>query len=195
MTIVSYPILRSVLAAAIFTTGLFVSDFSFAGEDADQAALLQALANSKLTLADGLKQAAKGSAAPISAKFEFDDNKHLSLSVYVAEKGLGVDSEHNVLQELSGSPEKAPWVPEAEVFKDVPHVARASEQLTVTALSKHSLLDVVSRAQKAHAGSVVSITPAIHGKRPVYVVGISQKGKLVEYTYDAITDKPLASGK
>src|SRR5438034_10567611 len=106
-----------------------------ADDSKDTKALLEALGKSKHTLIDGVRQAAKGSAVPISAKFEMEDGK-LSLSVYTAEKGLSVAPEKNVLQELSGSPEEEKWTPKAEVFKDVPHVARSSEQLTLMALGR-----------------------------------------------------------
>ena len=96
---------------------------------ASNEALLKALPSSKVTLAQGIEQAAKGSAAPISAKFEMDDKGELSLSVYVADKGLSKNAEHNVLKELSGSPTSAAWTPETETFKDVEHVARSAEQL------------------------------------------------------------------
>jgi hypothetical protein len=192
---ISYVIIHSVIGTLALTVGLFASQVSFAGEDAEQAALLQALPKSKLSLSDGLKQSTKGVEVPISAKFELDDNKHLSLSVYTAEMGLAVDSEHNVLKELAGSPEKTPWTPETEVFKDIPHVARASGQLTLTAIAKHSLLDVASQAQKEHSGTVFSISPAVHAKLPVFVVLVANKGKVTEYMYEAMTGKPLATKK
>src|SRR5437762_13118998 len=112
-----------------------------AEDSKDTQALLEALGKSKLTVLDGVRQAAKGGAVPISAKFELEDGK-LSLSVYTAEKGLSVPADHNVLQELSGSPEEEKWAPKTEVFKDVAHVARSSEQLTLMALSKSSLATV-----------------------------------------------------
>src|SRR5207237_3542128 len=88
-----------------------------AEDSKDTQALLDALGKSKHTLSDGMRQAAKGSAVPISAKFELEDGK-LSLSVYTAEKGLSVPAEKNVLQELSGSPEGDKWTPNVEAFKD-----------------------------------------------------------------------------
>src|SRR5438132_10294493 len=106
-------------------------------------ALLAALPQSKLTLLDGVRQATKDGAVPISAKFELEDGK-LSLSVYTAEKGLSVIPEKNVLDELSGSPEQEKWQPKVEVFKDVPHVARSSEQLTLMALGRKSLVDTIA---------------------------------------------------
>ena len=142
MDSISQAIVRSTLGASALTVIMLASSLSLAGDAAEQGALLQALPKSKLSLADGLKQSSKGTEVPISAKFELDDNKQLSLSVYTAEKGLAVDSEHNVLKELAGNPEQTPWAPGVEVFKDLPHMARASEHLTVTALAKHSLYDV-----------------------------------------------------
>lgn len=195
MTTISQTIVRSTFSALALATNLLVSPLSFAGDAAEQAALLEALPKSKLNLADGLKQSTKGAEIPISAKFELDDNKQLSLSIYTAEKGLAVDSEHNVLKELAGSPEKTPWVPAVEVFKDLPHVARASEHLTLSALSKRSLYDVVVQAQKDHAGTVLSIEPAVQNQRAVFIVQLANKGKVAEYAYDAMTTKPLAAKK
>ena len=76
-----------VLALVMFLASGLVTPMTWAGDDADQAALLQALAKAKVSLADGLKQSTKGTEVPISAKFELDDKKQLSLSVYTAEKG------------------------------------------------------------------------------------------------------------
>src|SRR5207248_10695322 len=113
----------------------------------------QALGKSKLSLLAGIRQASQGSARAISAKFELEDGK-LSLSVYTAEKGLAVPAEKNVLQELSGSPEQDKWTPKVEVFKDVPHVARSAEQLTVMALGKSSLADIIARVEKTQQGTI-----------------------------------------
>ncbi len=191
MTSTPKAIMRIAFSLPLIMAGFFASSFSFAGDKEDEAALLQALPKSKLTLADGLKHSSKGAEVPISAKFELDDHQMLSLSVYTAEKGLAVDSEHNILKELAGSPEKTPWAPEAEIFKDLPHVARASAHLTLTALAKHSLLDIVLHAQKEHPGTVLSVTPALHQRHPVFVVLVAGKGKVSEYAYDAITGKPM----
>ena len=139
-------------------------------------ALLKELGKSKLTLLEGVQQAGKGRAAPISAKFELEDRK-LSLSVYAAEKGLTVPAEKNVLQELSGSPE-GEWKPNIEVFKDVPHVSRSAEQLTLMALAKASLADVIERASKSQPGTVFSVTPVIRNHKPVAEVFIADQGKV-----------------
>ena len=92
---------------AAINWGMLFALFSvcaMAADDAKEAqALLKELDKSKVSLADGIRQAAKVGAAPISAKFELEDGK-LSLSVV---------PEGNVLQELSGSPESAAWTPRA----------------------------------------------------------------------------------
>jgi hypothetical protein len=159
--------------------------------DEETTALLEVLDHSKLSLADGVRQVSKGGEAAISAKFELDDNNKLSLSVYTAEKGLGPDPEHNVLKEFSGSPEQAAWSPDAEVFKDIPHVSRASEQLTLMALAKLALADFIATAQKQHEGKVFSAIPEVQNQRPVLLVLVAERGKVQEYSYDLVTGQEL----
>ncbi len=162
------------------------------GKKDDDSKLIAALAKSKHTLADGVKQAsAKSPEAAISAKFELEDKGDLSLSVYVAEKGLGVDAEHNVLKELGGGPDSEKWTPETEVFKDVEHVSRSAEQLTIMALSKMSLADVIAKAGKDQPGTVYSVTPKMRDRKAVIVVLVADKGKSVELAYDAMTGNPV----
>jgi hypothetical protein len=156
---------------------------------ADEA-LLKALPASKHTLAEGIQQVSKGSETAISAKFEVEDGK-LSLSVYTAGKGLGVPAEKNLLQEYAGSPEAAAWKPEVEVFKDVEHVARSSEQLTLMSLGSTSLADVAKKAEKDHPGTVYSVTPAIRDRKAAVVVLVADKEKSVELLYDLSTGSAL----
>lgn len=149
-----------------------------------QAALVNALAQSKLTLAEGIQQVARTGEVPISAKFEFDDGGKLSLSIYTAEKGLNGDAEHNVLKELSGSPMQKDWTPETEVFKDVAHVARSSEQLTLLRLSRYSLIEILESAQMKHPGTILAITPLVKAHQPVFVVlEAVGKDKVIELDY------------
>jgi hypothetical protein len=184
-----------VVGAALVTATLAILSvqLSLAKDYADEetSALLKVLSNAKVSLADGVRQVSKGGEAAISAKFELDDNKKLSLSVYTAEKGLTEDPEHNVLKEYSGSPEQTPWAPEAEVFKDLEHVSRASGHLTLMALAKHSLADVITMAQKQHKGTVFSAIPEVQNHRPVLVVLAADQGKVNEYRYDLMTGHAL----
>ena len=181
------------LAALLLGAGLAINSALAAESGHDQAALIKALPQSKLSLMDGLRQATKLPEVPISAKFEFDDAGKLSLSIYTAEKGVSVDPENNVLKELSGSPTEGKWTPGVEVFKDVPHVARSSEQLTLMSISRFTLLDIVAKTQKAHAGSVISVSPMVRDRKPVFVVLIADKGKVTEYRY-GVSDGNLVRG-
>jgi hypothetical protein len=166
-----------------------------AEEKEDYGKLLKELSKSKLTLAAGIKQAAaKAPEVAISAKFELEEGK-LSLSVYTAGKGLGADAEHNVLKELAGSPEADKWKPETEVFKDVPHVSRASQQLTLMSLSKFTLLDILEKVEKDQAGTVFSITPVNRDRKAQFVVLVASEGKAVELTYDLMTGERVKSKK
>ena len=158
-------------------------------EPAYLAALLALLPDSKLSLADGLKLVSKGAETPISAKFEFDHEKKLSLSVYTAEKGLVLEPEDNVLKELSGSPEQSAWSPEVEVFKDKRHLTRASGQLVLMSLSPRSLLEIVNDASKRQSGTVYSITPRLQARKPVFVVLVAKEGKVISMAYDILTGK------
>ncbi len=191
------PSIPQLLAAAMVSAALAIavplSSLAKSYDDEETTALLKALNNSKVSMAEGVQQLSQGSEAAISAKYEFDDNKKLSLSIYTAEKGLGEDPEHNVLKEFSGSPEKSPWGPEAEVFKDIPHVARASGQLTLMALAKHSLADFIAMAQKQHKGKVFSAWPEVQNHRPVLVVLIADKDKVNEVRYDLETGHVMAT--
>lgn len=171
----------SLIAALVVAGWLGWQPARAEGESKELQAVAQALVKSKLSLLEGIRQVSHGSAAAISAKFELEDGK-LSLSIYTAEKGLAVPAEDNVLQELSGSPEEDKWTPKTEVFKDVPHVARAAEQLALMSLGRKSLAAIIAEVQKTHPGTVFSITPAIKNHKPVAVVLVAQKGKVTTVT-------------
>jgi len=155
----------------------------------DDAKVVAALSKSKQTLEDAIKQAAPGQQAAISAKFEMEDEGKggLSLSVYVAEKGLSVDAEHNLFKEVAGSPESAAWKTETEVFKDVEHVSRSAEQATIMALTKLTLTEVIAKAKKDQPGTVYSVIPHMRDRKAVFVVMVAAKDKSVELVYDAMT--------
>ena len=87
----------------------------------------QIVKNTKTFALNMLGKDGKGVAFTFFKPTKLEDGK-LSLSVYTAEKGLSIPPEQNVLQELSGSSEQDKWQPTVEVFKDVPHVARSSQQ-------------------------------------------------------------------
>ncbi|PYU53652.1 MAG: hypothetical protein DMG56_28755 [Acidobacteria bacterium] len=178
MIMKSRAMLQLSISFVVLLFGLIgLAPITGAEDSKDTQALLEALGKSKLTVLDGVRQAAKGGAVPISAKFELEDGK-LLLSVYTAGKGFSVPPEQNVLQELSGSPEGEKWTPNVEVFKDVAHVARSSAQLTLMALGNSSLADIIARAQKVQSGTVFSVTPVIRNHTAVTEVLMSDHGKV-----------------
>lgn len=179
--------MRTKLLIAATVIGLVAaSAVTRAGGDEDNAKLLSLLARSKHSLVDAIRQAqAKAPEVAISAKLELDDNGKLSLSVYTAEKGLSVDPEHNVLKELAGSPEGEKWTPEAEVFKDVAHVARSAMHLSLMALSRCSLVEIAEKAAKDEPdGRIFSIAPALRDRKGEIVVLVAKNEKVVELRYD-----------
>lgn len=186
-----FGIAMVIAALGAFNLQLSSADDAHKGDESEK--LLKALPASKMSLADGIQQAAKSDGAPISAKFEFNDHGKLSLSVYTAGKGLAVAPEKNVLKELSGSPEQASWAPEVEVFKDAEHVTRASEHLTLMSKSPYSLVDIVNKAQTRAPGNAFSITPGMFKGIPVALVELAVKDSVVELLYN-LKNGDLAGG-
>src|SRR5262245_59241512 len=199
----SAKLLTTSILAGLGTMGALGLSLGRAGtKGAGDPDLLQALARAERSLADGIQQVSRSPEVAISAKFEMGEEQgedpakekdekekeggELSLSVYTAEKGLAVDAERNVLKEYAGSPEGPQWKPEAEVFKDAEHIARASEQLTLMGLSPLSLLDVVRKAEKDQPGTVYSVTPVLRDRKPMFEVLVAASGKSVTLWYDLL---------
>lgn len=175
--------------AALAAGALILSSLSLvAAEDGDDA-LLARLKDSKLSLADGIKQSEKENGVAISAKFEMDGDK-LMLSVYTAKAGLGSDSEHNVLIELGGEATATPWKPETEVFEDKKHLTRSAMQLTLVQLSKLTLVEAIKKAEAAQPGTVYSVIPSVKDGNAVYDVKVATAdGKSVHLVVDGKTGK------
>ncbi len=177
------------MAPALFAGVFFLAIGAHAGDDGEDS-LLKGLPSTKHSLVDGIRQATKDGGVAISAKFE-DEGKGLSLSVYVAAKGLSAKAEENTLEELAGSPTGAEWKPEAEVFEDVEHVARSAEQLTLMRLTSLSLADAIARAERAQKGNVISVIPGIRGSKPVFHVRIAADGKVADVLLDLMSGEPV----
>jgi hypothetical protein len=121
----------------------------------------------KVSMADGFAKA-RASGGIIEAKYEIGDDGKLSLSVYPAGKGLAVDAEQNVFQELSGDPTATPFAGSLEAFADTDreHLVRSTRDLTLVQLSKVSLEDAVTQASKN--GTVFWAIPTIKTGRAGY---------------------------
>src|SRR5215207_8657831 len=114
---------------ALALTILFGTPVGSAGvlarrQEGESGVLLGRLKDSKISLADGIRQAEKTYGRAVSAKFEMKGDK-LVLSVYTAKAGLFEDAEHNVLMEVIGDATRPQWTPKTEVFEDRPHIARS----------------------------------------------------------------------
>jgi hypothetical protein len=118
----------------------------------------------QMWLADGLAQA---QGPVIEAKFELDDSKKLSLSVYPV-KSLDLDAERNVFQELSGDPSATPFAGSLETFQDQEHLTRSSRDLTLVQLSQLGVGDAIDIASED--GFVYWAIPTIRRGRAGYGV-------------------------
>lgn len=144
--------------------------------DVDESAdLLAMLPSARTTLASGFQQAASDGYV-ISGKFELADEGAgpISLSVYTARDGKDAIPEENELAELAGDPTGSTWSPEAEVFEDMEHIARASQHLTLMQITS-ATLDSVARAA-GELGTVYAIYPAVYAGQPVFDVRVAGDG-------------------
>jgi len=179
--------MKSMLTVSMCAVVLMSASVSQGETNDDDLALCKEITKAKASLSEGIRQLAK-SETPISAKFEMDDKGKLSLSVYTATKGIDVDAEGNVLKEWAGPPDGGRWAPVAETFKDVEHVARASEQLTLMALTSRTLVEIAAKADKEQQlGTTYSIIPVLRGKKPYFEVRFLNKGKVTEVKYDLLS--------
>jgi hypothetical protein len=149
-------------------------------------ALLKLLPTAKVSLRDGLQQLTKGNVVPISAKFEIEDGV-FQLSVYAAGKGLAAPADQNTLVEYAGDPTGAAWHPTQHVFADTEHVARSAQHLTLLAVSPCTLVDVLAKAEKEQSGTIYSITPVVHDRKPRFRLLVAEQGRSREVVYDAAT--------
>jgi hypothetical protein len=131
------------------------------------------------TMADALAATEAKYGPTIEAKYELDDSGALSLSVYPAGKGGGLDAERNLFEEASAAP-ASPWSPSLEIFHDQEHLTRSARDLTLVQLSRVSLADVVAEASEY--GSVYWAIPTIQEGRAgygVYLLDARQRSQCV----------------
>jgi hypothetical protein len=140
------------------------------------------LKSSKLSMAEALAQSEKTYGPSIEAKFELNDEKKLSLSLYPVGKGIAIDPENNEFQELSGDPTVAPWQSKLDIFQagDFEHLTRSTRDLTLVQLSRVTLGEAVSRASKD--GFVYWAIPTIEKGRAGYGV-YTLEGTESEYQF------------
>ena len=156
-------------------------------DDQSDQVLVGRLKESKISLADGIRQSEKAYGPAISAKFELDQGT-LYLSVYNAKEGREKDAEHNVLTEAAGDATKSPWTPKVEVFEDKEHLKRATMHLTLVQTSKLGLADIVQKM--SDQGIVYSVTPTIVRNAGGFELLVATPdGKSAKFIVDARTGR------
>ena len=146
---------------------------------------LSILNGSKISLADGISQAAQ-TGPVIEAKFELADDGHsLSLSLYPA-KDYTLDAERNELGELSGDPTAATWAPSYAKF-DVPdeeHVTKAARDLTLVQAARMNLRHAVEKVQDRFPGGFVYwAIPTRQGTRAGYGMYVLDANNTSHYLF------------
>jgi signal transduction histidine kinase len=81
-----------------------------------------------------------------------------------------------------------------EVFEDAEYLKRSAAQLTLMALSPHTLLDIMAKAGKEQPGTVFSITPVVEHRQPQFVVLVAARGKVVALRYKLMTGESMKKG-
>jgi hypothetical protein len=141
---------------------------------------------SKITMADALKQVEAANGPAIEAKFELaDDGVSLSLSIYPL-ADLKIDPEHAAFAEASGDPTVSPWAPGLETFgdDDVEHLTRSSRDLTLVQTAGLTLADAVDSAQaQMPDGFVFWAIPTIRDTRAGYGVYVLATDNTVHYFF------------
>ena len=159
-------------------------------EDADQAALIKALPNAKLTLVQGIAQVAKGAEVPTEAKYEMSDGK-LMLSIYTSAKGFDTAAEDNAFNEYIGDVTTASWSPKKEVFADLKHIARSAQYHALLSMTKVAIPAIIQKASAQ--GTVLSVKEKIRGSKPVFEVMVVQGNTIKPMFYDLISGEPTGS--
>jgi hypothetical protein len=159
-------------------------------EDADQATLIKALPGAKLTLLQGIAQVAKGTEAPIEAKYEMADGK-LMLSIYTSAKGFDTAAEDNSFNEYIGDVTTATWTPKKEVFADLKHIARSAQYHALLSMTRVTIPAIIQKASTQ--GTVFAVREKIRDGRPVFEVMVVQGNTIKPIFYDLATGAPTGS--
>lgn len=169
-------------AAALCAAPLFAADY----KPADNAALVKLLPSAKHTLAEVIGVATKGGETAIEAKLEAEDGK-LMIGVYTSVKGLGVDAEADTFKEYAGIATEAAWKAEVETFADAEHIARSAQYHALLAQTKHTLLEMIAKAEKDRPGKAFEAKAVLEGRKPMFSVLVAHDGTSSRLLYDLVT--------
>jgi hypothetical protein len=173
---------------AIGVALIFVGASVARAED-DQATLLKALPEAKISLQQGIAQVAKGPEVATEAKYEMDKGK-LALTVYTSSKGFDTPAEDNGFNEYGGDATAATWKPDKEVFADLKHIARSAQYHTLLSMTKMTIPTIIQKASPQ--GTVFSVKEKVRNGKPVFEVMTAQGGAAKTTYYDLITGEPAA---
>lgn len=157
-------------------------------EDADEANpyLVKSLPRATVTLAQALSMV-KPPAVALSAKYEVGDRGRLSLSIYVAARGVR-DAKRTSLEEVSGDPLAAKWSPSTETLRNASDVSDATTQRQLLAATKLTLLKIARTARTDQPGRVFSVIPAVVAGKPKFVVLVlGPNSQVATMAYDLMT--------
>ena len=158
-----------------------------AGAAEEDASLIKALGDAKLSLQQGIAQVAKGTEVPTESKYEMENGK-LMLSVYTSVKGFDTPAEDNSFVEYKGDVTVASWAPKKEVFADFKHIARAAQYHTLLSMTKVTIPAIIQKASSQ--GTVFSVKEKVRNGKPVFEV-MSVQGNSAKATfYDLMTGEP-----
>ena len=116
-------------------------------------ALIKAMPQAKVPLAQGIKDAEQGGKA-ISAQYEVDEGKY-QLSVFVSK---GDDIDEVIVDYATGA------IKSSEKLADPDDVKDAKKQVAAMAKAKTSLADAVAEALKANPGyEAIRVVPRLSG--------------------------------
>ena len=180
---------RGLKFVVTFGVATLMGAFSAWSAEADQAALIKAMGNAKLTLQQGISQVAKGTEVPTEAKYEMEGGK-LMLSVYTSAKNFNTASEDNSFIEYKGDATTATWSPKKEVFADFKHIARAAQYHTLLSMTKMTIPTIIQKASAQ--GTVFSVKEKIRNGKPVFEVMAAQGNTAKTTYYDLVTGEPTA---
>ena len=180
---------RNVMLVIAFGLATLGSSLAWS-QDADQAALIKALGDAKLTLLQGIAQVAKGTEVPIEAKYQMVHGK-LMLSIYTSARGLDTAAEDNSFNEYIGDVTTATWTPKKEVFADLKHIARSAQYHALLSMTKVSIPTIIQKASAQ--GTVLSVKEKIRGGKPVFEVMVVEGSSIKPIFYDLATGEPTSS--
>ena len=178
---------KNLMFAIGFGLAMLGSSFAARAEEGGQAALLKALGDAKLTLAQGIAQVAKGTEVPTEAKYEMENGK-LMLSVYTSAKGFETAAEDNSFNEYIGDATTGSWAPKKEVFADLKHIARSAQYHTLLSMTKVTIPAIIQKASPQ--GTVFSVKEKVRNGKPVFEVMTVQGSTAKTTFYDLATGEP-----